>query len=168
MSRKRVVVETPPGWNKKYFNVDDRQIAVIVGALIIKCEEYAEQWEKAKRPKEMIRMLRMSAAFADRFLRMMLSSLDKDERVRVCNDLDRYQIYAAYKQQAQMALDKLREDNANVVVNREDLQDLMESVAEANCTGCTTDHTTCALHKIYTRYGLPYYDDTADGCPYRV
>jgi len=166
--RKRADVITPEGWDKRYFNVDDRQIAVIMGALIIKCEDYADQWVKAKRPKEMIRMLRMAAAFADRFLRMMLSSLEGEERVRVCRDLDRYQIYAAYRQQAQNELKKLKEDNNNIIVTRDDLFDLMESVADAMCKGCTADHTQCAMGRLYTRYGLPYYDDTAEGCPFKI
>jgi hypothetical protein len=163
-------IECPAGWKKKYFSAEDRENAVIIATLMIKCREIAEQWQKINRPKIMIKTLRTAATFADRLLAMMLSSLEPEVRVKTLAEMNKYRIFAAYNQQALDEYNRIKVDDKIKNVEWDDLYTLCESVLECQCAKCGStpeNYKQCQLWQVFEKYGLPPYDDEAEGCPFK-
>ena len=165
---ERKEVKKPQGWNKKYLSAEDRKQLVIVAALMIKCEEYIKSWEEIGRPRIMITTLKMIRSYCDRLIKMVLSSLADDERIRVCKEMDQYKIFAAYSQESQEAMKKLKALDSNLVVYKDDLFNLMEEVLEVKCKGCKeAGYLLCGVYQIYRKYDLPIVDEEPKGCPFQ-
>ena len=163
-------VGCPPGWKKKYFNSEDRENAVIIATLMIKCRQIADQWEKINRPKIMIKTLRTAAAFADRLLAMMLSSLELEVRIKTLAEMNKYRVFAAYNQKALDEYNSVKINDKIKCVEWDDLYTLCESVLECECKRCGSapdNYKQCALWQVFEKYGLPLYNDEAEGCPFQ-
>lgn len=158
---------------KTYLNKQERDDCLVMGAFIAWFREKADFWASLKRPKDIIKSMRAASSLGDRALQAILTPLDEHERVRVLEENAKMRVSTRYTDQAIKDFREICALDTVTPLEKGELEDILEYVFDANCTGCYkqgTEAHNCKWKKRLIKWDIePFVFEVPDGaCPYVI
>jgi hypothetical protein len=147
---------------KRYLNVEEKNQVAILNSFVYFMENCIDKWHTLNRDKKLLKNARMAKTWTVKAIKTLLESLDNDEKKKVNKYIKRMHVVVRTKPEAQRELQRLKELDSTVVIDREDFINLC-SFAIFNCMECTKkDYKNCKLRDILMDNEIDPMDEYAE------
>lgn len=153
-----------------YLRRDDRNNLMFLSCMNTFLEEVLPSFERMKVPKTIKTRIKRARTECKKATLEIIENIDKEFYKELKKDSDRYQVLITLKRDAQIEMQKYAKMLQNVVIDREQLDDLMEESLNSclNCTKSKEDADKCNMKKIYTELQAIPLDCENQVCAWQI
>ncbi len=156
---------------KRYLNKEDRYNTIILGTLVDFMNNLIIKFEELKRPKSVIKFMKMSRSFCLKVIDWYFQNLDDKYKHDVINEMKKLEIIVKQKTEAIREFKEMEKIESNMVVVTEDFYEICE-YALLVCMKCKAGKeqiAECKLKEAMIRNNVPvmHLEISDDGCPYK-
>ena len=100
----------------------------------------------------------------------IIKNIDKDFYKQLQKDVSRYGVTVLPHKEAQREMDRLNRELNHPVVEREDLDTILENAMGEclTCSKCKEEAKQCVLKQMFIKYDAPVYDTENSVCAWQM
>jgi len=154
----------------RYLRRQDRDNLLFLSCMYTYLESVIPEFDRMKIDNTTKGKIKTARTHLNKAIKAIITQIDKDFYKELKKDSDRHGVLVLLNKDAQYELKKYKDFMGNVVLSREELDDLiMEATWQCvNCKCNKEEAKKCKLRELFIKLQAPIFDPEAEVCAWQV